>query len=67
MTSFNLAWGTHFRILDILIDVTRKMVEGELMQLDMNGSLDITEEQHMDISIRKTAYLFSACSKWVES
>jgi octaprenyl-diphosphate synthase len=64
MTSFNLALGErHFRILDILIDVTRKMVEGELIQLDMNGSLDITEEQHMDISIRKTAYLFSACSQ----
>jgi len=62
MTSFHLALGQrHFRILDILTDVTRKMIEGELIQLSLNGSLDITEEQHIDISIRKTAFLFSAC------
>jgi octaprenyl-diphosphate synthase len=64
MTAFSLALGErHFEILDILIDVTRKMVEGELLQLSVNGSLDITEEQHMDISMRKTAFLFSACSQ----
>ena len=64
MTSFNLALSERqFKILDILMDVTRKMVEGELIQLDMNGSLDITEEQHLDISMRKTAFLFSACSQ----
>jgi octaprenyl-diphosphate synthase len=64
MTSFNLALGERqFKILDILMDVTRKMVEGELIQLGTNGSLDITEEQHLDISMRKTAYLFSACSQ----
>ncbi len=64
MTSFTVALGERkFKILDILIDVARKMVEGELIQLSMNGSLDITEEQHLDISMRKTAYLFSACSQ----
>jgi octaprenyl-diphosphate synthase len=64
MTAFNLALAERqFKILDILIDVTRKMVEGELLQLSVNGSLDITEEQHMDISMRKTAFLFSACSQ----
>lgn len=64
MTAFSLALGERqFKILDILIDVTRKMVEGELLQLSMNGRLDITEEQHMDISMRKTAFLFSACSQ----
>ncbi len=64
MTSFNLALGErHFEILDILTDVTRKMIEGELIQLSLNGSLDITEEQHLDISKRKTAFLFSACSQ----
>jgi octaprenyl-diphosphate synthase len=39
------------------------MVDGELIQLTFNGSYDITEEQHLDISMRKTAYLFSACSQ----
>jgi octaprenyl-diphosphate synthase len=64
MTAFSLALSERqFKILDILIDVTRKMVEGELLQLSVSGSLDITEEQHMDISMRKTAFLFSACSQ----
>jgi octaprenyl-diphosphate synthase len=64
MTSFRLALGErNLKILDILIDATRKMVEGELIQLTLNGNLDITEEQHMDISVRKTACLFSACSQ----
>lgn len=62
MTSFSLALEERkFKILDILIDVTCKMVEGELIQLSVNGSHDITEEQHLDISRRKTAFLFSAC------
>jgi octaprenyl-diphosphate synthase len=62
MTSFSLALEERkFKILDILVDVTRKMVEGELIQLSVNGSHEITEEQHLDISKRKTAFLFSAC------
>ncbi len=64
MTSFSLALTRRdFRVLNILADVTRKMVEGELIQLSLNGSLDITEEQHLDISTRKTAILFSACTQ----
>jgi octaprenyl-diphosphate synthase len=64
MTSFRLALGERqLKVLDILIEATRKMVEGELIQLTYNGNLDITEEQHLEISIRKTAFLFSACSQ----
>lgn len=64
MTSFQLALGErHLKVLDILIEATRKMVEGELIQLAFNGNLDITEEQHLEISMRKTAFLFSACSR----
>lgn len=64
MTAFTVALGERqFKILDILIDVARKMVEGELIQLSMNGSAEITEDQLLDISMRKTAYLFSACSQ----
>ncbi|MBD0326648.1 MAG: polyprenyl synthetase family protein [Pyrinomonadaceae bacterium] len=48
-------------ILDILTAVTRKMTEGELLQLTMLGRTDINEEQYFDILQRKTAYLFSAC------
>jgi len=48
-------------ILDILTNLTRKMTEGELIQLTRIGRLDITEDQYLDILLRKTAYLFSAC------
>ncbi|HEX8141733.1 MAG TPA: polyprenyl synthetase family protein [Pyrinomonadaceae bacterium] len=48
-------------ILDILTTVTRKMTEGELLQLTLLGRTDISEEQYLDILQRKTAYLFSAC------
>jgi octaprenyl-diphosphate synthase len=48
-------------ILDILTNLTRKMTEGELIQLTCIGNIDITEDQYLDILVRKTAYLFSAC------
>jgi octaprenyl-diphosphate synthase len=48
-------------ILDILTAVTRKMTEGELLQLTLRGRTDVTEEQYFDVIARKTAYLFSAC------
>lgn len=48
-------------ILDILTAATRKMTEGELLQLTMIGKTEITEEEYLDILQRKTAYLFSAC------
>src|SRR5215210_5187679 len=48
-------------ILDILTAVTRKMTEGELLQLTLLGRTDVSEEQYLDILQRKTAYLFSAC------
>ena len=48
-------------ILDILTSVTRKMTEGELLQLTLLGRTDISEEQYFDVIARKTAHLFSAC------
>ena len=48
-------------ILDILTRVTRKMTEGELLQLTTLGRTDLDEAQYLDIIQRKTAYLFSAC------
>jgi octaprenyl-diphosphate synthase len=48
-------------ILDILTAVTRKMTEGELLQLNLLGRTDISESQYLDVLERKTAYLFSAC------
>ncbi len=48
-------------ILDILTRLTRKMTEGELIQLTTLGKTEISETEYFDILERKTAYLFSAC------
>ena len=48
-------------ILDILTRVTRKMTEGELLQLTLLGQPDVSETQYLDVLQRKTAFLFSAC------
>ncbi len=48
-------------ILDILTAVTRKMTEGELLQLNLLCRTDVSESQYLDVLQRKTAYLFSAC------
>jgi octaprenyl-diphosphate synthase len=48
-------------ILDILTRVTRKMTEGELLQLTTLNRADVSEQHYLDIIQRKTAYLFSAC------
>ena len=47
-------------VLDILTRVTRKMTEGELLQLTLLGHAGISEAQYFDVLKRKTAYLFSA-------
>ena len=47
-------------ILDILTRVTRKMTEGELLQLTLLSDANVTEAQYFDVLKRKTAYLFSA-------
>jgi octaprenyl-diphosphate synthase len=48
-------------ILDILTAVTRKMTEGELLQLTQIGKVDLTADEYLDIVQCKTAFLFSAC------
>jgi octaprenyl-diphosphate synthase len=62
MQSFQLALRERsFRILDILIDLTQNMVEGELIQLSKLGRMDLTEEEALELAYRKTACLFSGC------
>ncbi|MCI0418208.1 MAG: polyprenyl synthetase family protein [Acidobacteria bacterium] len=64
MQSFSVALQQrNFQILDILIDLTQRMVEGELIQLTLNGNRRITEADVLDIARRKTAYLFSGCAR----
>ncbi len=52
----------NFRILDVLIDLTQRMVEGELLQIEKLGRI-ITAEEHFDLIFRKTACLFSVCMR----
>ncbi|HEU4596435.1 MAG TPA: polyprenyl synthetase family protein [Pyrinomonadaceae bacterium] len=62
MSAFETSLGERsLPVLDILTAVTRKMTEGELLQLTLIGRADVTEEQYFDVLRRKTAYLFSAC------
>ena len=64
MQSYVLALSErNFHILEILTDVTQKMVEGELIQLQWLGRSDIDEASYLDIAARKTALLFAACGR----
>lgn len=64
MQSFKIALEErNFRILDILIELTRKMVEGELIQLAKIGRSDVTEEDALTLATYKTACLFSGCAR----
>ena len=53
----------NFHVLDILIALTQMMVEGELIQLERIGRIDVTEADYMELVDRKTAGLFSACAR----
>jgi octaprenyl-diphosphate synthase len=50
-------------ILRLLSDVTLRMIEGEILEIERNGDLEVTEADHLDIIRRKTADLFSACMR----
>src|SRR3989442_7947926 len=64
MQSFQMALEErNFRILDILIDLTQKMVEGELIQLAKIGRIDVTQEDALRLATYKTACLFSGCAR----
>lgn len=52
----------NLRILRLLSDVTLRMIEGELLEIEGNGNLAAAEAHHLDIIRRKTADLFSACT-----
>jgi octaprenyl-diphosphate synthase len=39
------------------------MIEGMILELTRGGAVDLTEEEHLDILKRKTAYLFFGCAQ----
>ena len=48
----------NLRILDLLIELTQQMVEGELLQIQKQGRA-VSEAEYYDLIYRKTACLFS--------
>jgi octaprenyl-diphosphate synthase len=53
----------NLRILRLLSDVTLRMIEGEILEIERNGKLEVTEDEHVDLVRRKTADLFAACTR----
>lgn len=51
------------QVIQIITEVTSKMIEGELNEYYMSGNLDIEEKEYLDIIKKKTASLFSASCK----
>ena len=53
----------NMRILRLISDITLRMLEGEMISLERNGDIAISEQDHLNLVRRKTAYLFSGCSQ----
>ena len=53
----------NLKILRLLSDVTLRMIEGEILEIERDADLGMTEADHVDIIKRKTAHLFSACTR----
>ena len=53
----------NLKILRLLSDVTLRMIEGEILEIERNGKLEVTEDEHVDLMRRKTADLFAACTR----
>jgi octaprenyl-diphosphate synthase len=64
MQAFQIALEErNFHVLDLLIGLTQRMVEGELLQLGRIGSINVSESDYMGLVDRKTASLFAACAR----
>ena len=48
------------RILEVLLDATTRMSEGEVLQLVNSDNLEISEDHYLEVITRKTAVLISA-------
>lgn len=64
MQAFQIALRLRsFEVLDLLITLTQQMVDGELLQLERIGKLNISEADCLELMDRKTASLFAACTR----
>jgi len=55
--------GQNWRLMEILCDVTTRMIEGELLQNDCLYHLGTSRKDYFEIQERKTALLFSGCTE----
>jgi len=55
--------GRNWRLMEILAEVTIRMIEGELIQNDVLFKLDTSRKDYFDIQERKTALLFGGCTE----
>ena len=55
--------GRDWRLMEILAEVTTRMIEGELIQNDVLFSLETSRKDYFDIQERKTALLFGGCTE----
>jgi len=53
----------NLRILRLLSDVTLRLIEGEILEIEKNGRIEVTAQDHLEIIRRKTADLFAACTR----
>ena len=53
----------NLRILRLLSDVTLRLIEGEILEIERNGNMRVAVEDHVDTIRRKTADLFAACTR----
>ena len=53
----------NLRILRLLSDITLRMIEGEILEIQRCADLRISPDDHVDIIRRKTADLFSGCMR----
>lgn len=64
MQAFQIALRLrNFDVLDLLITLTQQMVDGELLQLERIGRLDVSEADCLELMDRKTASLFAVCTR----
>ena len=64
MQAFQIALRQHsFEVLELLITLTQQMVDGELMQLERIGKIDVSEADTLELMDRKTASLLAACTR----
>lgn len=49
------------RVIDLMLEVARQVCEGEILELETRGNMEVTEAQYFEIIEKKTASFLAAC------